>query len=87
MFCASEKIQDDGEIVEKIDHFHFNNLGLLFWKDFSFLFICQSQISTFVIESVLQYTILKKKTIKCLMFCIIWLTLNEPKVNAYNRSQ
>lgn len=52
MFCASEKIQDDGEIVEKIDHFHFNNLGLLFWKDFSFLFICRSQISTFVIYNI-----------------------------------
>lgn len=52
MFCASEKIQDDGEIVEKIDHFHFNNLGLLFWKDFSFLFICRSQISAFVIYNI-----------------------------------
>lgn len=32
MFCAPKKIRDDGEIVERIDHFHSNNLGLLFPK-------------------------------------------------------
>lgn len=38
MFCAPEKIRDDGEIVEKIDHFHSNNSGLLFQKVLSVVY-------------------------------------------------
>lgn len=43
MFCASEKIQDDGEIVEKIDHFHLNNPPLLLQNSLSALFISHAK--------------------------------------------
>lgn len=32
MFCTPQKIHDDGEIVEKIDHFRLNNYRPLFEK-------------------------------------------------------
>lgn len=40
--CATEKIQDDGEIVEKIDHFHSSNPALLLQNSLSALFVSQA---------------------------------------------
>lgn len=44
-FVLSEKIRDDGEIVEKIDHFHWNNSDLLFLR------IVFAEVSSYIVTT------------------------------------